>query len=77
LGYFLTKPESRVPGENRDDVWTPVSTGVTTFYDFIKSEDHASTCNICYTQAMRVFLWNELGAREAEMLKALKEIYGE
>jgi hypothetical protein len=39
--YFLTKPESRVPGENRDpvfemapdfrrdDVWTPVSTGVT------------------------------------------------
>ena len=47
--YFLTKPESRVPGENRnpvsrmapdfrrDDVWTPVSTGVTTFYDSIIS----------------------------------------
>jgi len=40
-------PESRLPGENRDpvfervpdfrrdDVWTPVSTGVTTFYDSI------------------------------------------
>jgi Protein of unknown function with PCYCGC motif len=41
-----------------------------------KFNDHASTCNICYTQAMRVFLWNELGATEAEMLKALKEIYG-
>jgi len=47
-GYFLTKPESRVAGENRDpvfemapsfrrdDVWTPVSTGVTTFYDPIR-----------------------------------------
>ena len=45
--YFLTKPESRVPGENRDpmskmapgfrrdDVWPPVSTGVTTFYENI------------------------------------------
>jgi hypothetical protein len=40
-----------------------------------KFDDHASTCNICYTQAMRVFLWNELGATEAEMLEALKEIY--
>ncbi len=42
-------PESRVPGENRDpvfevvpdfrrdDVWTPVSTGVTTFYENIKT----------------------------------------
>ena len=41
-------PESRVPGENRDpvfemvpdfrrdDVWTPVFTGVTTFYENIK-----------------------------------------
>ena len=40
-------PESRVPGENwdpvfemvldfrRDDVWTPVSAGVTTYYDII------------------------------------------
>jgi len=40
-------PECRVPGENRDpvfemapdfrrdDVWTPVSTGVTTFYENI------------------------------------------
>jgi hypothetical protein len=44
-------PESRVPGENRDpvfemapdfrrdDVWTPVSTGVTTFYEIIKIEN--------------------------------------
>jgi len=40
-----------------------------------KFDDHASTCNICYTQAMRVFLWNDLGVDEAEMLKALKEIY--
>ncbi len=41
-----------------------------------KFDDHASTCNICYTQAMRAFLWNELGAKEEEMLKAFKEIYG-
>ncbi len=41
-----------------------------------KFDDHASTCNICYTQAMRVFLWNELGSTDEEMQKALKEIYG-
>jgi len=41
-----------------------------------KFDDHASTCNICYTQAMRALLWNELGAKEEEMLKAFKEIYG-
>jgi hypothetical protein len=41
-----------------------------------KFDDHASTCNICYTQAMRAFLWNELGASEEEMQKAFKEIYG-
>ncbi len=41
-----------------------------------KFSDHASNCNICYTQAMRAFLWNELGATEAEMAKAMKEIYG-
>jgi hypothetical protein len=41
-----------------------------------KFDDHASTCNICYTQAMRAFLWNELGAAEGEMQKAFKEIYG-
>ncbi len=40
-----------------------------------KFDDHASTCNICYSQAMRVFLWNEIGATDAEMLEALKEIY--
>ena len=45
---FRRKPESRVSCENRnpvskmfpcfrrDDVWTPVSTGVTTFYENIK-----------------------------------------
>jgi len=42
-----------------------------------KFDDHASTCNICYTQAMRAFLWSELGAMEAEILKAFKEIYGQ
>jgi hypothetical protein len=38
-------------------------------------QEHCLTCHP--TQAMRVFQWNELGATEAEMLKALKEIYGE
>lgn len=41
-----------------------------------KFDDHASSCNICYTQAMRAFLWNELGATEDEILKAFNEIYG-
>ncbi len=41
-----------------------------------KFDDHASTCNICYTQAMRAFLWNDLGASEEEIQKAFKEIYG-
>jgi hypothetical protein len=40
-----------------------------------KFDDHASTCNICYTQAMRALLWNELGATDAEMLKAMQEAY--
>lgn len=40
-----------------------------------KYDEHASTCNICYTQAMRAFLWNELGATDAEMSKAMKEAY--
>jgi hypothetical protein len=40
-----------------------------------KFDDHASTCNICYTQAMRALLWKELGATEEEMQKAMKEIY--
>jgi hypothetical protein len=39
-------------------------------------DEHASTCNICVTEAMRAFLWKSIGATEAEMLKALKEIYG-
>ena len=39
-------------------------------------DDHASGCNICVTQAMTTFLWNEIGATEAEMQKAMKEIYG-
>lgn len=41
-----------------------------------KFDDHASTCNICYTQAMKAFLWNEMGAKEDGMQKAFKEIYG-
>ncbi len=41
-----------------------------------KFDDHASTCNICYTQAMRAFLWIELGATDQEMLRAMKEVYG-
>lgn len=41
-----------------------------------KFDEHASTCNICITEAMRGFLWKDLGATEEEMLKALKEIYG-
>ncbi len=41
-----------------------------------KFDDHASACNICTTQAMRAFLWKEMGASEGEMQKAFKEIYG-
>ena len=41
-----------------------------------KFDEHASTCNICINQAMRAFLWNELGVPEEDMLKAFKEIYG-
>ena len=39
-------------------------------------DEHASTCNICITEAMRAFLWKNIGATKPEMLKALKEIYG-
>jgi len=53
------------------------------FYCFLEKgviggsfDEHASTCNICITEAMRAFLWKNIGATEAEMLKALKEIYG-
>ena len=41
-----------------------------------KFDDHASTCNICVAQAMMAFLWDEIGATEAEMQKAMKEIFG-
>ncbi len=41
-----------------------------------KFDDHASTCNICVTQAMVAFLWNEIGAIVAEMQEGMKEIYG-
>jgi hypothetical protein len=41
-----------------------------------KIDDHASTCNICVAQAMMAFVWEEIGATEAEMQKAMKEIYG-
>ncbi len=38
-------------------------------------DEHASACNICVTQAMQAFLWDEIGATEAEIQKAIKEIY--
>jgi Protein of unknown function with PCYCGC motif len=41
-----------------------------------KFDDHASTCNICVTQALMAFLWDEIGATVAEMQEAMKEIYG-
>ena len=40
-----------------------------------KFDEHASTCNICITEAMRGVLWKELGATDEEMLKAMKEAY--
>ncbi|HSB04371.1 MAG TPA: PCYCGC motif-containing (lipo)protein [Thermodesulfobacteriota bacterium] len=39
-------------------------------------DDHASTCNVCFAQAMMAFLWDEMGAADAEMQKAMKEAYG-
>ena len=41
-----------------------------------KFDDHASTCNICVTQAMMAFLWVEIGATVAEMQEATKRMYG-
>jgi len=41
----------------------------------IPHPEHCLTCQP--TQAMRVFLWNELGAAEEETPEALKEVYGE
>ena len=41
-----------------------------------KFDDHASSCNICVTQAMMAFLWVEIGAAEGEMQKAMKQMYG-
>ncbi len=41
-----------------------------------KFNDHASACNICVTQALMAFLWNEVGAKKEEMQKAFKELYG-
>ena len=40
-----------------------------------KFDNHASTCNICFSQAMMAFLWDELGATEAEMQKGMNEIF--
>ncbi len=40
-----------------------------------KFDDHASTCNICVAQAMMAFLWEEIGATEAEMQKGMKDVY--
>lgn len=41
-----------------------------------KFDDHASACNICVTQALAAFLWDEIGATEAEMQKGMKQFYG-
>jgi hypothetical protein len=41
-----------------------------------KFDDHASTCNICVAQALMAFLWEEMGATDAEMQKGMKEVYG-
>ena len=40
-----------------------------------KFDDHASDCNICVAQAMMAFLCEGIGATDAEMQKAMKEIY--
>ncbi len=40
-----------------------------------KFDDHASECNICVAQAMMAFLWEDIGATEPEMQKAMKEVY--
>ncbi len=32
-------------------------------------DDHAAGCNICYGQAILVFLWNDLGATHQEILQ--------
>ena len=42
----------------------------------VKSDDHASSRNICAAQAMMAFLRDEIGVTEAEMHKAMKEIFG-
>ncbi len=39
-------------------------------------DDHASGCNICVAQALMAFLWDEIGATEAEMQQGMKEIFG-
>ncbi len=41
-----------------------------------KFDEHASSCNICVTQALQAFLWNEIGAPVAEMQKAMNDAYG-
>ena len=38
-------------------------------------DDHASTCNICVTQAMLSFLWSRIGANDTEILAGMKELY--
>ncbi len=45
-----------------------------------KLDDHASSCNICVTQAMEAFLWNEIGAADGRDARSyegdLREIRG-
>lgn len=41
-----------------------------------KFDDHASSCNICVTQALAALLWDEIGATEGEMQNGMKQFYG-
>ncbi len=38
-----------------------------------KYDDHAANCNICYSQAMLAFLWNDLGATHAEIIAGMEK----
>ena len=38
-----------------------------------KFDDHASSCNICYGQAMLAFLWSDLGATHDEIIAGMEK----
>jgi len=72
-------PESRVPGENRDpdfemapdfrrdDVWTPVTTGVTTFYENINIKDFEFCIVVSH-----VAFWTLLSVLSRRSLRSLR-----